>query len=77
MCLLLEYTYANTIFIISLAKKSNKSIEEVESIWHKSKEIAKEKFKDENDDYWKFVTYLTKRQCNESLSFKAFLNNKC
>jgi Sec-independent protein translocase protein TatA len=39
--------------------------------------IAKEKFKEENDDYWKFVTYLTKRQCNESLSFKEFLNNKC
>ena len=66
-----------TPFIISLAKKSNKSIEEVKSIWHKSKEIAKEKFKEENDDYWKFVTYLTKRQCNESLSFKEFLNNKC
>ena len=30
-----------------------------------------------NDDYWKFVTYLTKRQCSESLSFKEFLNNKC
>ena len=66
-----------TPFIISLAKKSNKSVEEVESIWHKAKQIAKEKFKDENDDYWKFVTYLTKRQCNESLSFKEFLDNKC
>jgi hypothetical protein len=73
---LLEYTYANTIYYIA-CKKSNKSIEEVESIWHKSKQIAKEKFKEENDDYWKFVTYLTKRQCNESLSFKEFLNNKC
>ena len=62
-----------TSFIISLAKKSNKSIEEVESIWHKSKEIAKEKFKDENDDYWKFVTYLTKRQCNVIATRFTFL----
>jgi len=56
----------------SFADKTDKSIEEVETLWKKAKEIAKENGQEEN---YAFITGILKKmlKINETDSFKEFL----
>jgi len=45
----------------TLSEKYNVSISDAEDCWELAKKEAKKKFKKENEDYWKYVTGITKK----------------
>jgi len=54
----------------SFADKTGKSIEEVESLWQKAKEIASEKFEEDDDRFYPMVTGILKKMLNLKESFE-------
>lgn len=51
--------------VISYAKQSGKTVQEVEDIWNAAKKEADEKFKGrpKDDHYWRYVNSVTKAKC--------------
>lgn len=58
--------------INSFAEKTGKSVAEVDKLWNKAKEIAKEEGEGEN---YAYITGIVKKMLglNETISFKEFL----
>lgn len=46
----------------SYAKRSGKSVDEVEKIWNESKEQADQKFDTKDSAYWQYVSGVTKKR---------------
>lgn len=59
--------------VLSFAKQTNKSVEEVEELWNKAKEIAKEQGQENN---YAYITGILKKMLglNENVSFFEFLS---
>lgn len=59
--------------VLSFAKQTNKSVEEVEELWNKAKEIAKEQGQENN---YAYITGILKKMIglNENVSFFEFLS---
>jgi len=64
-----------SVIIKSFADKTNKSIDEVEKLWQKAKEIAKEQGQENN---YAYITGILKKMfgLNEHLTFSEFLKFK-
>lgn len=60
--------------VLSFAKQTNKSVEEVEELWNKAKEIAKEQGQENN---YAYITGILKKMLglNENVSFFEFLSS--
>jgi hypothetical protein len=59
--------------IKSFAKKSKKSIAEVDAIWNETKEEAIKKFKTESPQFWAYVNATVQAKLGISKSFKEFV----
>ena len=59
--------------VLSFAKQTNKSVEEVEELWNKAKESAKEQGQENN---YAYITGILKKMLglNENVSFFEFLS---
>lgn len=59
--------------VLSFAKQTNKSVEEVEELWNKAKKIAKEQGQENN---YAYITGILKKMLglNENVSFFEFLS---
>jgi len=63
----------------SIAKKTNKSVSDIESLWNRAKKEVEDQYKDidkDSDSYYKLVTSITKKMAglNESLSFEDLVD---
>ena len=59
--------------VLSFAKQTNKSVEEVAELWNKANEIAKEQGQENN---YAYITGILKKMLglNENVSFFEFLS---
>lgn len=46
----------------NIAKRTGKSVEEIEDIWKDAKKDASDKFDKQDDHYWGYVTRITERR---------------
>ena len=61
--------------IKSYAKKTGKSIEDIEKIWNQAKTEAASKFDSENGSFWAYVNATTRAKLGlkEHVTFKNFI----
>ncbi|MEM2159597.1 MAG: hypothetical protein QXN55_01430 [Candidatus Nitrosotenuis sp.] len=59
----------------SFARKSGKSIKDVEKIWDETKKEVKDRFKDENPFFWAYVNKVVQKKLgiSESHTLSSFL----
>jgi hypothetical protein len=58
-------------FVKKLAKETGLTVKKIEQYWEDAKDIAGEKFDEDSDRYWAYVTGIVKRRTANSVKDKA------